>query len=89
MHVQIVCNTDIRGGCPVIRTNCGRKRYNPIQMVLGIPETVSFNVSLSFEIWVYIQALGGVGLMVLKVAGEYLERKVNCDQKVFVWMRHV
>ena len=40
-----------------------------------------FNGSLRFESWVEIQGNGGVDLMVLRVAGEDLERNVNRDQK--------
>ena len=49
---------------------------------------VSFNDSLSFEIWFEIHVCGLVGLVVLTMAGEYLEWRVNCNQKGFVWMRH-
>ena len=38
-------------------------------MVLVLLETVSFNRSLRFEIWVEIQGHGGVGMVVMKVAG--------------------
>ena len=52
-------------------------------MVLGLLEMVSFNVSLRFEGWVKIQGHEGVGVVVLKVDGEYLEWNVNHEQKVF------
>ena len=46
--------------------------YNVNHMVLSLLEIVSFNSILSFESWVDIQVCGGVGLVVLKLAGEYL-----------------
>ena len=58
-------------------------------MVLVLRETVSFNESLRFEIWVEIQECGGLDLMVLNVAGEDLERNINRKQKGFLWMRQV
>ena len=58
-------------------------------MVLVLLETVSFNESLRFEIWVEIQECGGLDLMVLNVAGEDLERNINRKQKGFLWMRQV
>ena len=51
-------------------------------------ETVSFNRSLSFEIWVEIQVRGGVVLMLLNDTGDDIERNIDCNQKGFFWMRH-
>ena len=45
---------------------------------------VRFNISLRFESWVDIFGPEGVGLMVLNVAGEYLESNVDHKQKGFV-----
>ena len=71
-----------------MRTTWGRKRYNVIQMVLDLLETLSVYVSLGFEIRVDIQGHGGVSLLVLKVAVEDLEKKIDCEKKGFVWMRY-
>ena len=57
-------------------------------MVLELMETVSFNRSLSFEIWVEIQVRGGVVLMLLNDTGDDIERNIDCNQKGFFWMRH-
>ena len=46
-------------------------------MVIGLLETVIFNGSLIFDIWVDIQGRGGVGMRVLKVSGEDIYRNVN------------
>ena len=56
-------------------------------MVLGRLETVSFNDSLRFEIWIEIQGYVGVGLMVLDLAGEDIERVLIATRRDF-WMRH-
>ena len=69
VNVHLVYDTDIRGWCNGNRTTWGRRGYNISQMVLGLLETVSFNGRLMFERWVEIQVHGGVGLMLLKVAG--------------------
>ena len=50
-------------------------------MVPGFLETVRFNFSLIFESWVGIQGRGGVGLVVLNVANEYIEWKANRKHK--------
>ena len=88
MHVHLVCDTEIKGGCSGTITTWVRREYNAIHMVLGFLETVSFNGSLRFDIWVEIQGHGGVGLMVPKVDGEDIERNINREQKCFIWMRN-
>ena len=50
-------------------------------MVMGLLETVRFNVRLIFGIWVEIQGHRVVGLVVLNVAKEDLERNINRKQK--------
>ena len=65
----------------------GKEGYNISHMVLGLMETVRFNVSFSFEIWVEIQGHGGVGLVALKVDVEDIKRNVNRNQKGFFWVR--
>ena len=72
MHVHLVCDMDIRGGCCGMGATWSRIGYNVNHMVLSLLEIVSFNSILSFESWVDIQVCGGVGLVVLKLAGEYL-----------------
>ena len=89
MYVHLVCDKYIIRGCRGKRTTWGSRRYNFSYMFIGLMETVSFNDSLRFDIWFEIQGHGGVGMMLLKVAGENLENKVNCNQNVLFWMRHV
>ena len=57
-------------------------------MIIGRLEMVGFKVSLIFDIWTDIQVCGRMGLVILKVPSEDLERNSNCTQKVFDWMRH-
>ena len=82
-RVHIVCDMVIRGGGRGTITTWCRRGYNVIHMVLGLMETVSSNGSLIFEIWVDIQGRGGVGIMVLKVESEDLDRNVNSNQEGF------
>ena len=49
---------------------------------------VNFNGSLRFESWVDINGHGGVGIMVLKVVSENLERNVDREKKGFFRMRN-
>ena len=72
MRVKLVCDTDIRGVCFVMRTTCGRRGYIISHIILGFLGTMIFNGSLSFERWVEIQGLQGLGLVVLRLEGEYL-----------------
>ena len=64
---------DIRVGCGGTRITWGRRGYSVSHMVLGLLEAVSFNGSLSFEIWAEIQGCEGVGMISSKVDGEDLE----------------
>ena len=57
-------------------------------MILGLLETVGFNGSFSFDIWIDIQGRRGMGLVVLKVSSDYLEWIGKHKQNIFVWMRH-
>ena len=88
VYVHLVCDTDIIGVCYGKITTWGRRGYSVRHMVLGFLKTVSFNRSISFEIWVDIQGRVGVVLVVLRVAGDYLDWNVNRKQKSFVYMRH-
>ena len=52
LHVQLFCDTGIMGGCcGTISTWCSRG-YSVNHIIIGFLETVGFNGSLSFEIWV-------------------------------------
>ena len=72
VHAYLVCDTDIRGGCPYTRTIRGWRRYSISHMILGILETVGFKGGLRFEIWIEIQGRVRMGLVALKVPGEDL-----------------
>ena len=78
VHVHLVCDTDIRGVCHGKKSTWGSRGYNISCMVLCLLEIVSFNGSLSFEIWVDIQGCGVASLVVLKVDSEDLEWNFNC-----------
>ena len=49
-------------------------------------ETVGFNSSHIFEIWVDIKGRWGVGMVVLQVYTDDIECNVNVSQKGFVWL---
>ena len=55
-----------------MRTTCGRRGYIISHIILGFLGTMIFNGSLSFERWVEIQGLQGLGLVVLRLDGEDL-----------------
>ena len=67
MHVKLFCDTDIIGGCRGTRKPWGRRGYSFGHMILGFLETMGFNGSLIFEIWVDIQGLIVLYLVVTKV----------------------
>ena len=72
MHVRLVWDKEIRGGCYGTRTTWRSRGYNVGHMVLVILETVIFIDSLRFESWVNIQGRVGVSLVFLKVDSEDL-----------------
>ena len=88
VHVQIVCDTDIRGGFGGTKTTWGRREYSISHIFIGLLLMVGFNGSLRFESWIGIQGCGVVVLVVLRVDGYYLEWNVSHKQKGFVFMRH-
>ena len=70
MHVQLVCDMDIRGGCCGMRTTWSRRGYSTSHMIIGLMETVFLNIILRLEVWIDIQGHGGVGLVFLKVSSD-------------------
>ena len=49
---------------------------------------VRFGGSLSIEVWIDVHDCGRMGMVFLKVPGEYLDQGGNCAQKEFYWVRH-
>ena len=50
VHVQLVYDTGIIGGCCYMITTWGSRGYSVNHIIIGFMETVDFNGSLSFEI---------------------------------------
>ena len=57
-------------------------------MILGLLETVGFNVIIGFEIWIEIQGREVIGMAILKVYSEDIESISNNKQKAIVWKRN-
>ena len=55
VHVNLVCDIDIIGGCCGIGTTRDWRRKIVIHMIIGPTETVGFKGSLRFDIWIKIQ----------------------------------
>ena len=83
LNFQLVCDTDIRGGCRGTRTTRGWRGYRVSNIILGLLETVVFKGILRFEVWIDIQGRGRIHMVFLKVSGEDLEWSGNHKQ-IFV-----